>query len=73
MNVIKFKTSLKCGGCVNAIRTPMNQIKEIKSWDVDLTSPDKILEVQTELSNTEELNEAILEAFKFSGYIAKKV
>lgn len=48
MKVLKFKTNLKCGGCVAKVKTQLDEVKEIKSWSVDLSSPDRILTVDTE-------------------------
>ncbi len=73
MNVIKFKTSLKCGGCVNAIRPHLNKIKEIQHWEVDLDNPDKILLIYTDSEWTKELHNSIISSFKDSGYNAEMI
>jgi len=39
MKTLNFKTSLKCAGCVNAIKPSMDKINEIISWNVDLNNP----------------------------------
>ena len=46
METLKFKTTLKCGGCVAAIKPKMDQLKNIKKWEVDLTQPIKILTLE---------------------------
>ena len=48
MNTLKYKTTLSCGGCVSKIEKLLNAEKNILKWEVDLTSADKILTVQTE-------------------------
>jgi len=73
MNVIKFKTSLKCGGCVNAIRPYLNKIKGIQSWEVDLNTPDKVLTVTTDSDLTLELQNTIVSSFKDAGYKAELI
>ncbi|OFX85670.1 MAG: hypothetical protein A2W99_06195 [Bacteroidetes bacterium GWF2_33_16] len=73
MNIIKFKTSLKCGGCINAIRPHLNKIDGIQSWDVDLDSPNKTLSVNTEAPSTEDLQNTIIIAFKKAGYSAELI
>jgi copper chaperone len=73
MNVIKFKTSLKCGGCVNAIRPHLNKIKGIQSWEVDLNTPDKVLTVTTNSELTLELQNLIASSFKDAGYKAELI
>ena len=67
---MKFKTSLKCGGCVNSIRPYLEKIKEIKSWEVDLNSPEKILTVQVD-KDSDELKNTIISSFKQAGYNAE--
>lgn len=48
MKTFKFKTSLKCNGCVQNIKPYLENKQEIVSWKVDLNHPDKILEVSAE-------------------------
>ena len=73
MNVIKFKTSLKCGGCVNAIRPYLIKIKEIQTWEVDLNNPDKILSVNTESDTKAEFINSIVSSLKDAGYKAEVI
>lgn len=40
---MKFKTSAKCGGCVNAITNALKTVAPAENWEFDLTSPDKTL------------------------------
>lgn len=71
MKVIKFKTSLKCGGCVNAISPHLKKINNIQSWEVDLADPNKVLIVSTETNSISELQMEIQDAFKTAGYKAE--
>lgn len=50
MNTIKFKTNLKCSGCVEKIAKILDNNPSIKSWEVDLSSTEKELKVETSLS-----------------------
>ncbi|NVO20296.1 MAG: heavy-metal-associated domain-containing protein [Bacteroidetes bacterium] len=59
-----FKTSLKCGGCINAIRPGMESIPGITEWNVNLESPDRILEVDSE----KDVSNQVLENVKKAGY-----
>lgn len=40
---MRFKTSAKCGGCVNAITNALKPLASTDNWQFDLTSPDKVL------------------------------
>lgn len=53
MEELKFKTNIKCMGCV-AKFTPYIQDQEgVESWEVDTTNPDKILTVTGDISPEE--------------------
>jgi len=45
METLKFKTNVKCDGCVETIKPHLNKLIDIESWQADLTSPDRILTV----------------------------
>ncbi|RHJ90427.1 heavy-metal-associated domain-containing protein [Parabacteroides bouchesdurhonensis] len=49
MSVMKFKTNAKCGGCVAAIGDKLNKIMSPDNWSIDLSKPEKVLTVTTEL------------------------
>lgn len=53
MTIMKFKTNVKCQGCVDRIAELFTKNKEISSWEVDLTSDYKVLTVETSLSVSE--------------------
>jgi copper chaperone len=69
METLKFKTSLKCGGCVSAIKSEMDELKGVAKWEVDLTQPVKILSVEGEHLNESE----IIDVLKEAGYEASKL
>jgi copper chaperone len=64
MEILRFKTNLKCSGCISAITHGLEKIEGIGKWNVDLSSPDRILEIN---SPSEKATE-ILEAVKKAGY-----
>ncbi|MHC1775421.1 MAG: heavy-metal-associated domain-containing protein [Lentimicrobium sp.] len=67
MKLLKFKTNLKCNGCIAAVKPAIENIDGLKKWEVDLTTPDRILSVETESEN---VAEKITSAFKKAGYEA---
>jgi len=73
MNTLKFKTNLKCAGCMYAIKPYMDNLEGIDSWDVDLDSPDKIVKVVTNTATADEIKEAIEKAIKEAGYSAELI
>lgn len=64
MQKILFKTSLKCNGCVNAIKPGMDSIQDVHSWNVLLDTDNKVLEVEADNDVTEQ----VLESVKKAGY-----
>jgi len=64
METLRFKTSLKCGGCVNAITPGLESLNQITKWSVNLESPDKELIVEA----PEDISDQIIESVKKAGY-----
>ena len=67
MKTLRFKSSLKCNGCVNAIKPGMEAIDDIKSWRVFLDVDDKIIEVETE-GDEEKIANEVKDAVTKAGY-----
>jgi copper chaperone len=68
MEQLKFKTNIKCGGCVAKVKPYLDNLKEVKSWNVDLASADRLLTVEGEI-NAGLITGALAEA----GYSAEKI
>lgn len=64
MKTIRFKTNLKCGGCVKAITPGLESLNIIDSWSVDLENPDRVLEIKA----PEDVSEQVIESVKKAGY-----
>lgn len=73
MKILKFKSSLKCDGCVNAIKPFMDSLAEIDSWNVDLNNPDKIIEVNTSEESDNMLSDKISKGIAEIGYTTEKI
>jgi len=59
MKELKFKTSLKCGGCEEKVTPGLNAIDAIKEWKVDLESADKTLTVKASKDVSKEVKSAV--------------
>ncbi|PWD97893.1 heavy-metal-associated domain-containing protein [Marinilabilia rubra] len=68
METLKFKTTIKCNGCVNTVKPFLEGSNNVSGWSVDLESPERILTVETE-GNADE----VVELLKEAGYKAEKV
>lgn len=73
MQKLKFKTSLKCEGCVEAVKPFLNKVQGIVSWEVDIESPNKIIEVITDTATEEEIIKAIEAAISEAGYTVERI
>jgi copper chaperone CopZ len=67
MKTLKFKTNINCGNCLSKVAPKLNEESRIDSWSVDLESEDRILTVQTETLNEDDVFKTVLKA----GFIAK--
>lgn len=62
MERLKFKTNINCGGCVAAVTPHLNNAEGIKSWNVDTNNPDKVLTVEVEGIDADDITEKIEKA-----------
>jgi len=69
MKSLKFKTSIKCSGCINKVTPFLNDEEGIEKWEVDIYTPKKILTVETE--NVTE--EKIVELVEKAGFTIEKI
>ncbi len=51
----RFKTNIKCGGCVATVSPFLNAARGISHWEVDTAGMDKILTVQSDGISEEEV------------------
>ncbi|MFD2963948.1 MULTISPECIES: heavy-metal-associated domain-containing protein [Olivibacter] len=70
METLKFKTNIKCSGCIETVTPFLNKVSEIEKWQVDTASADKILTVQGDQSLNDQ---KVIYALEQAGYKAEKV
>jgi copper chaperone len=68
METIKFKTTIKCSGCVANATPFLNEALGEDNWEVDFTNPAKVLTVVGP-------NDAakVIQAVEKAGYKAEKM
>lgn len=49
----RYRTSAKCNGCVSAIAGKLDEIMGREDWNIDLTSPDRVLTVKSDVAEEE--------------------
>lgn len=68
MESIKFKTNLKCSGCVTKVASGLNELAGEGNWDVDLQNTPKVLTVTAQVSDDE-----IKSVLEENGYEAERI
>lgn len=68
METIKFKTNIKCSGCIATVTPFLNEALGEDKWEVDINNPSKILTVVGEKDG-----EKVIQAVKKAGYNAEKL
>lgn len=69
MNTLKFKTNIKCTGCLSKVTPSLNEKLGEGQWEVDLMTLKKTLTVTTPDLEPEEVIEIVTEA----GYTAEAI
>ncbi len=64
----QFKTNIMCNNCIAKVTPFLNANSNIKRWEVDIQNPQKILTVETELSD-----DKVKELVKEAGYKAEEM
>jgi copper chaperone len=68
METLKFKTNIKCSGCIAEVTPHLNETVGEGKWEVDLNTPDKVLTVSGETRE-----DKIKAALEKAGYTAQKI
>lgn len=66
METLKFKTTIKCSGCVAKVTPFLNEAVGENNWQVDYNDPQKLLTVQNEQDKSKVIN-----ALEKAGYKAE--
>ena len=62
MKSLKFKTNINCTGYLSKVAHFLDEEKGIAQWEVDLRSDERILTVETEEPDREEVQQAVQKA-----------
>ncbi len=70
METVKFKTTIKCSGCVGKATPFLNKAVGEDNWEVDVQNPDKILTI---VMDDKIAVEEVVKAVEEAGYKAEKI
>jgi copper chaperone len=66
MEALKFKTTIKCSGCVAKVTPFLNEALGEDNWEVDYNNPQKVLTVVGEEDKSK-----VIQAVEKAGYKAE--
>lgn len=66
---MKFKTNIKCDGCIATVKPHLDGVAGIKEWGVDIADNDKILTVASDTLSEKE----IISIVQTAGYKAEQL
>jgi copper chaperone CopZ len=70
METLKFKTTIKCSGCVANVTPALNEAVGKDKWNVDIQAPDKVLTISLE----DDINPTnVVKAIEGAGYKAEQL
>lgn len=69
MKTLRFKTNINCSNCLAKVTPFLDRKEGVNSWNVDTETPDKILTVETEVLEAED----ILKTVKRTGFEAELI
>ena len=70
METLKFRTNIKCSGCIATVTPFLNKTVGENNWQVDIQAPEKILTINTDDAVNEE---AVVRSLQEAGYKAEKI
>ena len=62
MQVLKFKTNVKCGGCKKKVANFLDNNPSVSKWDIDLNDPDRVLVVEGNSINAQQIVQYVANA-----------
>ncbi len=66
---IKFKSNIKCDGCIAKVKPFLDELSNLNKWEVDISNPKKILTV----IGSEGIEEQVITAINAAGYTVDKL
>lgn len=69
METLKFRSTIKCTGCLAKVTPVLDNTEGIEKWEVDLKNPDKVLTVHSNGATAADVRAAVEKA----GYVAEAI
>ena len=62
MKTLRFRSNIKCMGCVSRVTPVLDNEEGIARWDVDIYNPQKTLTVETDTLNARDVADLVEKA-----------
>lgn len=62
METLKFRSTIKCTGCLAKVTPHLDEAAGAGQWNIDLKNPDKVLTVEAEGISADVVREAVEKA-----------
>jgi len=59
MKTLKFKTNINCENCLKSVTPFLNELESLEEWHVDINDADKILTVESETGDEDEVKATV--------------
>lgn len=69
MEHMKFKTNIKCTGCLEKVTPHLDSLPGIEKWEVDLKNPDKVLTIHSRSASEND----VIKVVQKTGYEIEKL
>ncbi len=73
MTTLKFKSNIKCTGCLAKVSPILNAEPMLENWEVDIYTPEKTLTINTKEVDTEKVIEALEKAVGTVGFKIEEI
>lgn len=73
MTTLKFKSNIKCTGCLAKVSPILNAEPMLENWEVDIYTPEKTLTINTNEADTQKVIEALEKAVGTVGFKIEEI
>lgn len=73
MNKYKFKSNIKCTGCLAKVTPLLDAEPTIEKWEVDIYNPLKVLSVETAETDVDKITKIIENTVGKAGFTVEEI
>ncbi len=73
MTIVKFKSNIKCSGCLAKVTPLLDAETSIDKWEVDIFTPAKILTITTEETDVDKITKLVGDTVGKAGFTVEEI